>query len=144
MFLPFGEERPLFLEIGLVGRQVDHRRVGLDLPEVGVDGEVQGQVAGQADLAVQAAQQAAAAAGGERVAGFLGRQLPLGHGVGDDLDLVLGLDAFQAPQLAEVVDEAGRVLGDVLPGGELLVAVEEAPDLQAEGHLVLGWRSAAG
>src|SRR4030043_225644 len=59
------EEGPLFLVIGLESGQVDDRRVGLDLAEVGVDREVEGQVARDAELAVQAAEQARPAPVGE-------------------------------------------------------------------------------
>ena len=51
--LPLQEERALLVVEGLVGRQVDDRRVGFHLAEVRVDGRVQREVRGEADLRVE-------------------------------------------------------------------------------------------
>jgi hypothetical protein len=48
------EERAPLLEELLEGREVHHRRVGLDLAEVGVDGGVHREVGGEAVLEVRA------------------------------------------------------------------------------------------
>ncbi len=123
------EERPLLLVIGLEGGQVDDGRVGLDLAEVRIEGEIEGQVAGDADLAVQAAVERTGPAGGEGIARLGGEAPELADRIGEELDLARRLDPAEAAELAEERDPAGRVLGDVLPERALVLA-EEAP-----GHL---------
>src|SRR5690606_33482894 len=49
---PFGKERTSLGGVGLVRTQVDHRRVSLDLPEVGQDGSVEGEVRPETHLQV--------------------------------------------------------------------------------------------
>ena len=49
----FDEEGAFFGEESFVGRQVHLRRVGLHLSEVGIDGEIERQVAGDTNLAVE-------------------------------------------------------------------------------------------
>ena len=62
------EEGALLLEEGLEGGQVDLGGVGLDLAEVGVDGQVEGEVVAQAELGVEAGGEAVVGAVAEGVA----------------------------------------------------------------------------
>ena len=100
------EEGALFFIKGFKGSEVDLRGIGLDLPEIGIDGEIHGQVRGDARLAVQAALDVAGAAGRKGVVRIRTARAQIADGVGEQFNAV-GLDEIlQAVQLTEKVDHS--------------------------------------
>ncbi len=108
------EEGPLFRVVGLLVADVDDGRVDLDLAEVGVDRGVEGQVALQAGLEVEAGVPAEVAPGPERVPGFLRARLGPARGIGGGLDPAAAVDVPDADEVGEARDQAALLLG--LPG----------------------------
>ena len=126
------EERALLLVEGLVRGQVHHRRVGLDLAEVGVDRGVEREVAGQAELGVEARRAGGRAAADRVLAGGAAQH------VRQQLEVPRARQLANAVQLAELV-HAPRVLArDQLPLVLFLVAVDPAPGVHPP-HLLLLW-----
>jgi len=132
------EKRALLLKKRLERRQVDHGGIGLDLPEIGIDGQVQRQVARHPDLAVQSAPQPPVPAGGEGIS----RDGTGGHQASDrvrhDLDLVRRGQTRQPFQLAEKVNPAWSVSGNELPLRGFVGPKQAPEDLEPPFLLVLG------
>ena len=132
------EERAALVEEELEAAEVDLRGVGLDLPEVRVDGRGERQVGGEAELQVEPDARGQVgrgvvgvgrAAGRARVGGARG----LGRDVGDELEAARRAQADEAGEVAEVADEA--VERGALRGPEDLLAraLDPAAELDAPG-----------
>ena len=128
---PLQKERALLRERHLVGRQVEDHRVGLDLTEVGVDRQVQGQLVGDVRARVETGRARGGPTvreGGVRVRAAVAdapeREWPQ-------------LDRVPRRQVAQVVQPAeqryvGRGAARVeRPVVGLLARVDEAPHLEA-------------
>ena len=128
------EEGPLLLVEGLVGGEVDDGGVGLDLAEVGVEGRVEREVRGQADLGVEA-ERARAVGAAVRLRGPGAR---LAERVGHELHVARLLQPADPVQLAQLVHAARVLARDQLPLVLFLVASDPAPGVHAPDLLVLG------
>ena len=128
------EERALLREEGLERREVEHDGVGLDLPEVGQDRQVERQLVRHGDLGVEAARDGGVPAVHERARA--------GHGLGGAVTHAAELEGAQLPgalgaQVGEIVDAPEQ--GDVAAGAAreerpvvgLLARLDEAPHLEA-------------
>lgn len=120
------------LEEELEGGQVERGGIGLDLPEIGVDRGVEGQVGRQADLDVGAdrlPRHAVVARARGNVALLL--EVP-GDAVGRHLEAARRLDAVDARDVAELRREAGPAAPVRRPRRPLLRAGDVTPDHDAE------------
>ena len=137
------EEGTPLVKAGLEGREVDHRRVHLDLAEVGIDGGVQGEVRAQPVLEVGARPPEIVRARAEGIVeGHIGRRrladvLRAQPGVGQDLEPASGSDARDSSEVPESRHAARFQLGREGEDGALLVAVDGALDLETP-HLIVG------
>ncbi len=130
------EERALLLEERLDVREVHHRRVHLDLAEVGVRGGVERQLAPHAHAQVGAPARGVARAVVERVEDFVLEVLGLAGHVGQHLDRARGAQAVQTHQVGEARDEPALLLGRVDQEVRLVAPAREvAPEVDAP-HLV--------
>ncbi len=124
------EEGTLLREERLEGRQVDHRGVGLDLSEVGVEREVQGEAVGEPISQIRADVPLELAARLEGVAGIRRGVALRRHRVGQDLEPARRSDPVDADQLAVLGDPARCVLGDRLPLHGFGLALDDALDVE--------------
>src|SRR6266511_959140 len=122
----FHEERaPLLIE-RLEGREIDDGRVRFDLPEIGVDGRIDGDVRCNAIFDVRAAVKLLVALESR------GRQV-LGDGVRGDLQAPRRGQAIEPHDVAELRHEASARHAVQRPTHTLAaVAVDVAPDREAE------------
>ena len=130
----FDEEGPLLLVVGLFVADVDDGRVDLDLAEIRVDREIEGQVAAEAALEVEAAARPGFASGAERVAGDGRAEHGPRQDERGDLEAAARGDAREPGELGEVRDEPVLLLGH--PGEVVLLVLAldhplkiDAPDL---------------
>ena len=126
--LPLHEERPPLLEEGLERAEVEHRGIGLDLAEIGVDGGVEQEVRGDAVLEVAADGDLLIA----RVVRGGGSRDVLGEDVGRDLHMPRTRQPLEPGQLAELGGESRARRSVERPGDGLAVALDGAPDQEAE------------
>ncbi len=130
---PLEEERPLLLVEGLVGGQVDDRRVGFHLAEVGVHGGVEREIGREADLRVDAAR--ARAVGSAAHHG--GARAGLAEQVRHQLDVARPRQGPDAAQFAQLVHPPRVLARNELPLVLFLVARDPPPHVQAPHLLVL-------
>ena len=137
------EEGAPLLEAGLEGGEVDHRRIHLDLPEIGVCGGVQGEVRAQTVFQVRARSSKVVGPGTEgvgerhirrrRLANVLGAQ----PGVGQNLEPAPRSNPLDSPEMPVPGHAAGFELGREREDRTLLLSVDGALDLEAP-QLVVG------
>src|SRR5262249_3079868 len=125
------EEGAPLLEESLERRQVQHGRIGLDLPEIGIDGAVEGQIRGDAILEVESAVELLRM--GIRVWRRLGNRDVLGHRVGPELEPAGRGESRDTGDLSELRDEAVLAVPIERPAHPLLVTFDVAPDTEPEG-----------
>ncbi|MCA9764609.1 MAG: dihydrodipicolinate synthase family protein, partial [Gemmatimonadetes bacterium] len=128
------EERPLLGERDLEGVEVDDRRIGLDLAEVGVEGGVEGEPGPEPELEVEAGVEPRLAQVGERVAGLEApgaAHRQAGRHERQQLEAEPVVARRQAAQLAEVRRPAGPVLGHDHPEVVLAGRRHEAVEVDA-------------
>ena len=130
----FDEEGPLLLVVGLFVADIDDGRVDLDLAEIRIDREVEGQVAAEAALEVEAAAHRGFASVAERVAGDGRAEHGPRQGERRNLEAAAGGDAREPGELGEVRDEPVLLLGH--PGEMVLLVLAldhpleiDAPDM---------------
>ena len=127
----FDEEGPLLLIIGLLVGDVDDGRIDLDLAEIGIDREVEGQIAAQPALEVEAAAGAEIAAGAEGVARLPGVEIGLRQAEGRDLEPAARGDARKPGELGEVRDETAFLLGDPGEMALFVLALDDPLEIDA-------------
>jgi len=130
---PLHEERSLLPEKRLERREVEHRRIGLDLAEVRIDRGVERQVRRDAVLHVAARGQVLRAT--DPRSGEL--RHVLGHDVGGGLEPARCLEVVEPGDLPELRHEPRLGLTEQGPAHALGVAIQIAIDRQAEGVLLL-------
>ena len=132
--LALDEEGSPLLEEGLERAEVELRRVGLDLAEVGVHRRVEQEVGGDPVLEV--------APDGELLVSRVAvRRCPLdvlGQHVGRDLGVARAREPLESGQLAELRGEARARRSVEGPGDGLAVALDDPPDQEAEADAALG------
>ena len=132
---PLDEERALLLVVGLERGEVEDRRVGLDLPEVGLEGGVEREVGRDAVLEVGAEVALVVPALVRRpVGGGIGRIGGAAHHVRHDLELAGRADAVESRDGAGAAHESLLVTVPVRPGGPLSQRVDVLKQVQTPGH----------
>ena len=127
---PFDEEGSLLREVDLEGREVDEGRVGFDLAEVRVHGQVEGEVGGQAVLDVDPHIGVSFGVAGVGVLSVLTVQSALAEKVGEEFDLPGGGEALGDLEGPEEGDELRGALGNRGPVAGLSGAGDEALHLE--------------
>ena len=136
----FDEERTPLRKERFKGAEIDDRRVGFHLPEVGVDRRGQRQRRRDRVLHVEADRRARVHALDERVAVLgLGRQIA--DRVRKELEPPRRARELEAVQLAELRDDAVGALRDERPGRRLVVACNLSRERQAEDRFRRGWKT---
>ena len=135
--LALEEERALLLVEGLVGREVDDGGVRLHLTEVRIDGRIQREVRGEADLRVEARGGLAVRAPDKRVPRLLRQRADLAEHVRQQLDPPPRREPVNAVQFTEVVKAPGALPRDEVPLALFLEATDPPPRVHAPGLHVL-------
>ena len=125
------EERPLLLVIGLLVADVDDRRIDLDLAEIGIDGQVQGQVALQSGLEVEARVGSPFPAGAERIARHDRLDVRAARGEGRDLQPPAAVDIPDPDQVGEPGNHPALLLGPPGQPGRFVLALDDALEIDA-------------
>src|SRR5207247_7643494 len=100
--LALEEEGSLLGEKSLEAGEIDHRRIGFDLAEVGIDGRVDGEVGGDADLEIGSNPRVVSLLESRRARRVAGP----GDGVGSQLHPSWRHDALDACHVAELRRDA--------------------------------------
>ena len=136
------EERPVFGEELLERREVDERGVELDLPEIGIERGVEGEVRRHAVLQVHAAAPEIVVGPVVGVAQVLRRLVrPAGHAVGEQLEPPRRGNVVQADQVSEPGHEPALRLADERPHREFVLAEDRADEADPP-HLLARAREA--
>ena len=136
-FVPLQEEGSLFREKCFESAEVDHRRVGLDLPEVRVDGGGQRQVGGESVFQVGPQRTGQLILLEERVRRFQGRPGQAGGGVGiqfKPFGRFQFTDPFQPPVLRH---KTGCILGRGRPERDLLFTGNSSLKINAPASFIV-------
>ena len=128
---PLDEKGPLLLVVSFLVGDVDDGRIDLDLAEVGIDREVEGQVAAEAAEEVEPRARVDSAPAAVGVAGLLGREGCLGEGERRDLEATAGRDAGEPREIGEARDKPALLLGHPGEMGLLVLAFDDPLELDA-------------
>ena len=135
------EEGPLLVVEGLERREVQHCGIRLHLPEVGLEGGVQGQVRSHPVLEIRAeilVVLPGVPCSRRRRVGVLGDR------VGQDLELAGAVHILQSDQGPPAADEAAGHAVPGHPAGVFPASMQPAIDLQAPGHVRGGFEADGG
>jgi hypothetical protein len=125
---PGDEERPALVEEGLVRGEVEHGRIGLDLPEVRVDRRVDREVRRDAILEIATERPL----GARRIPVLGDARGVLGDDVRHRLESAWRLEIVESREGAELRYEAGFRLSEQRPAQSLVVAIDVAIDRESE------------
>src|ERR1051326_35748 len=130
------EERALFLKERFHIAQVYHRRIDLDLSEIGIDGSVERQVRAEAHLEVSPELRSVPGTAVERIVREVARVFGSRRKVGKKLRLPRGVDILDPDEIGKPGDKAAAVLRREDHIGALVAARDVPPEVDTPRVLV--------